>query len=161
LPDALAQSSVLMADARQAPTTSSKNDAMRALLHSAGWQWAGWMLSGFGLIQLSRRSIPPAIGVALALCTWAVAAWIGRVPWPLAAERAFVPAREGASWITMPAPFVPWLLASAAIVLVFSGWLSRRLPADRNMASRLGYPDSSSSRHRLMLLRPVGQWAHG
>ena len=67
LPDALAQASVLMADARQAPTTASKNDAMRALLRSAGWQWAGWMLAGFGLIQLARRSIPPALGIALAL----------------------------------------------------------------------------------------------
>ncbi len=141
LPDALSQSSVLMADARQAPTTSSKNDAMRSLLRSAGWQWAVWMLAGFGLIQLSRRSIAPPVGLALALCTWAAAAWIGRVPWPLAAERAFVPGREGAWWFTMPAPFVLWLLAFAALVLVFSGWLSKRLSAGpETMASRLGYP---------------------
>jgi len=140
-PDALAQASALMADARQAPTASSKNDAMRALLRSAGWQWAGWMLAGFGLIQLSRRSIPPALGIALALCTWAFAAWVGRVPWPLAPERAFVPGRVDAWWFTMPAPFVLWLVACAAVFLVFSGWLSKRLPAGpETMASRLAYP---------------------
>jgi len=141
LPDALAQASVLMADARQAPATAAKNEAMRSLLHTAGWQWAGWMLLGFGLIQLARRSIPPALGISLALAAWAIFAWIGRVPWPLAAERAFVPGREGAWWFTMPAPFVLWLLASAVVALVASGSLSKRLPVGpETMASRLGYP---------------------
>jgi cell division protein FtsW (lipid II flippase) len=141
LPDTLAQTSVLMAEARQAPEAASKNDAMRGLLHSAGWQWAGWMLAGFGLIHLARRSMPPAVGVALALALWAIAAWVGRVPWPLAAERAFVPGRDGAGWSTPPAPFVLWLLACALIVLLLSGWLGKRLQAGPEaMASRVGYP---------------------
>src|SRR5207249_3416818 len=117
LPEVLAQASTLMAEARQAPGAASKNDAMRGLLHSAGWQWAG-----FGLVQLARRSIPPALGVALALATWAIAAWLGRVPWPLAVERAFVPGREGAGWYTPPAPFVLWLLGAALLVLMLSGY---------------------------------------
>ena len=32
----------------------AENEAMRALLHSAGWQWAAWMLAGFGLLHLVR-----------------------------------------------------------------------------------------------------------
>jgi len=141
LPEALAQASTLMAEARQAPGAASKNDAMRGLLHSAGWQWAGWMLAGLALVQLARRSIPPALGVALALAVWAIAAWVGRVPWPLAVERAFVPGREGAGWSTAPAPFVLWLLGAAACVLLLSGWLGKRLEAGPEaMASRVGYP---------------------
>ena len=141
LSEALAQASTLMAEARQAPGAASKNDAMRGLLHSAGWQWAGWMLAGFGLVQLARRSIPPAVGIALALAIWAIAAWLGRVPWPLAVERAFVPGREGAGWSTPPAPFVLWLLGSAVVVLLLSGWLGKKLQAGPEaMASRMGYP---------------------
>ena len=141
LPDALAQASVLMADARHAPTTAAKNEAMRGLLHTAGWQWAGWMLLGFGLVQLARRSFPPALGIALALAAWGTAAWIGRVPWPLGSERAFVLGREGAWWFTMPAPFVLWLLAAAVVVLLASGALAKKLPAGpETMASRIGYP---------------------
>jgi len=141
LPDALAQASVLMADARQAPTTAAKNEAMRELLRTAGWQWAGWMLLGFGLIQLARRATPPALGISLALAGWALAAWLGRVPWPLASERAFTPGRLGAWWFTMPAPFVVWLLAAAAIALLASGSLAKKLPAGpETMASRIGYP---------------------
>jgi cell division protein FtsW (lipid II flippase) len=141
LPDALAQASVLMADARAAPTTTAKNEAMRGLLHTAGWQWAGWMLLGFGMVQLARRSIPPALGISLALAAWAFAAWIGRVPWPLASERAFIPGREGTWWFTMPAPFVLWLLAGAIAVLLASEGLAKRLPAGpETMASRIGYP---------------------
>jgi len=141
LPEALAQASTLMAEARQAPGAASKNDAMRGLLHSAGWQWAGWMLAGFALVQLARRSIPPALGVALALAVWAIAAWVGRVPWPLAVERAFVPGRGGAGWSTAPAPFVLWLLGAAACVLLLSGWLGKRVEGGPEaMASRVGYP---------------------
>jgi len=141
LPEALAQASTLMAEARQAPGAASKNDAMRGLLHSAGWQWAGWMLAGLALVQLARRSIPPALGVALALAVWAIAAWVGRVPWPLAVERAFVPGRGGAGWSTAPAPFVLWLLGAAACVLLLSGWLGKRVEGGPEaMASRVGYP---------------------
>jgi hypothetical protein len=130
-----------MAEARHAPGIAAKNEAMRALFHSAGWQWAAWMLAGFGLLHLARRSIPPAIGVAVTLAVWATAAWLGRVPWPLTADRAFEPGREGAWWFTMPAPFVWWLCASAVVVLVASGSLRKWLPAGpQTIASRVGYP---------------------
>jgi cell division protein FtsW (lipid II flippase) len=150
LADALTQASALMAEARHAPVIASKNEAMRSLLHTAGWQWAGWMLAGFGLVLLARRSLSPAVGVALAISIWAVAAWLGRVPWPLAADRAFEPGRLGAWWFTMPAPFVLWLLASAVIVLVASVWLNKWLAAGpQTIASRVGYPG-------LVLLTGIG-----
>ena len=41
LPDALAALSVTMADARAAALGSAKSEAMRALLETAGFQWAG------------------------------------------------------------------------------------------------------------------------
>ena len=63
LADGLTRGAALVADARHAPAIATKNEAMRGLLHSAGWQWAGWMLAGFGMLQLSRRSVAPAIGV--------------------------------------------------------------------------------------------------
>ena len=141
MPDALAQMSALMGEARQAPGASSKNEAMRGLLRSAGWQWACWMLAGFGFIRLARRSIPPAVGVSLALATWAIAAWAGRVPWPLAAERVFLPGRDSTSWLAPPATFVLWLGALCVVVLAFSGRLAKSLQAGpETMASRVGYP---------------------
>src|SRR5207237_117992 len=76
-----------------------------------------------GLLQLSRRSISPAIGVASALAVWALAAWIARVPWPLANDRAFVLGREDASWLAPPAPFVLGLFAAAVAVLASWPWL--------------------------------------
>ena len=65
LTDALAQAAALMADARRAPTAAIKNESMRMLFHTAGWQWAAWMLVGFGLLQLLRRSMEPAPGYPL------------------------------------------------------------------------------------------------
>ena len=47
--------------------------------------------------MLSRRLRSAGVGVALALAAWAAAAWLARVPWPLAGEHAFVFAREGPS----------------------------------------------------------------
>jgi hypothetical protein len=141
LPDALAQASVLMADARQAPATSAKNEAMRGLLRTAGWQWAGWMVLGFGVVHLARRSISPAFGIALSLAAWAFAAWVGRVPWPLASDRGFVAGREAAWWLSMPAPFVLWLFGAALFVLLAARPVSKRLAAGpETMASRIGYP---------------------
>ena len=136
VPDAIAQASLLMADARTAPATAAKNDAMRDLLHSAGWQWAAWMLAGFGLLQLCRRAISPAIGVALALAISAAAAWAGRVPWPIAAGRDVEFGREGAWWLAAPAPFVLWLGASAALVLAASPWLRHGSGRDRRRLHR-------------------------
>ena len=129
LADALAATSILMADARATPVAAAKNEAMRALLQTAGWQWAAWALIGLALLNLSRRVGSAAAGVAFALAAWAAAAWIGRVPWPLASERAFVLARESAAPLAMPADFVLWLLGAAAAVLIFS-------PLLRNLSRR-------------------------
>jgi len=117
-----------------------KNDAMRALLRTAGWQWAGWSLAGLLLLQLSRRPNMAAYGVALALATWAAAAWIGRVPWPLGSAQAFVLARDP-SWLALPAPFVLWMLAAAVVALLCAPWLSRPLAVGpQQQASVFGYP---------------------
>lgn len=137
----LARGAAVIADARHGPVIATKNEAMRGLLHSAGWQWTGWMLAGFGLLQLSRRSIQPAVGVALALAVWGAAAWLGRVPWPFGTDHSFVLGREGGGWLTAPAPFVVWLVAAAVVALASSVWLRHSLPAGpQTIASRVGYP---------------------
>ncbi len=141
LPEALARTSLLMADAHQATTNGAKNEAMRELLRSAGWQWAGAMLLGLAFLTLSRHTRSATPGVALALAVWAVAAWAGRVPWPHAAERAFVPGREGVSLLTPPAPFVGWLLAAAVVVLLAIPALRKPLRLSTQApSSRVGYP---------------------
>jgi len=118
LTDALAQSAALVSDARHAPSATIKNEAMRGLFRSAGWQWAAWMIAGFVLLQLARRSIAPAMGVALSLALWAGAAWLGRVPWPLASELTL--GRNDLWWFAQPAPFVWELLAAAAVAAALS-----------------------------------------
>ncbi len=129
------------ADARAATQAAVKNEAMRALLRNAGWQWAGWSLAGLLLLQLSRRPNVASYGVALALATWAAAAWVGRVPWPLASGHAIVLGRESAGFVAMPAGFVLWMLAAAALVLFCAPWLSRPLAAPpQQPASAIGYP---------------------
>jgi hypothetical protein len=141
---ALSATATLMNDARQSLANSRKNEAMRALMQSAGWQWAGAMSLGFGLVLWSRRRWPPAFGVAGALLLWSAAAWIGRVPWPLAGSRDFQPARlEPALW-SPPAAFVLWLGAAGALLLFWA--LARgHDPAQRAaapaqaMSSRIGY----------------------
>jgi len=141
LPEALSRGAALMAEARLARARADKNQAMRDLLHSAGWQWAGWMLAGLVLLKLSRRQRFAVVGVALAFAIWATAAWIGRVPWPFATDRAFLPARESSAWLAAPAPFVLALLGAAALVLFSGVWLQKRLPAGpQTIASRVGYP---------------------
>ena len=138
--DALAAASSLMADARTAAQGVVKNNAMRALLRTAGWQWAGWSLLGLLLLQLSRRPNVAAYGVALALVAWAAAAWIGRVPWPLGSARAFVPARD-ASLLAMPANFVLGMLAAAVVALLCARWLSAAFATgQQRLASVFGYP---------------------
>jgi cell division protein FtsW (lipid II flippase) len=139
LEDALSQASALMSDARHAPTATLKNEALRALLHTAGWQWAGWMVAGFVLLQLLRQSIAPAVGVALSLATWALAAWLGRVPWPFAGTLTL--GRDDASLLAMPAPFVWGLLAVSLAIGAASPWLRKMLPASpQTLSSRVGYP---------------------
>jgi cell division protein FtsW (lipid II flippase) len=140
MPDALGAAATLLAEARQARIESAKNEAMRELLRTAGWQWAAWMLIGLALLKLSRRRGTAAVGVALALATWALAAWIGRVPWPFGADRAFTPARDAGVILAWPAPFVVALLAVAAVALLASPWLGRRIPAaPQTLSSRVGY----------------------
>ena len=53
--EALSATAALMDDARQSRSNARKNEAMRALLATAGWQWAGAMLLGFAL-----RGVGPA-----------------------------------------------------------------------------------------------------
>jgi cell division protein FtsW (lipid II flippase) len=139
--DVLAAASVLMADARTASVKVTKNEAMRALLRTAGWQWAAWALAGLLLLNLSRRRGLATVGVALALATWAAAAWIGRVPWPLASAHSLVLGRESADALSIPADFVLWLLGAAIAVLLGTPWLRKMLASgSQNVASVLGYP---------------------
>ncbi len=115
--DALARTGSLVAEARQSSLFAAKDEAMRELLRTAGWQWAGAMLLGLVFVIASRRPSSSALGVALALATWAAAAYAARVPWPLAGEQSFVPARDSLALPGSPAPFVLGLLALAASVL--------------------------------------------
>ncbi len=143
---ALATTAAVMADARQSQVNARKNEALRRLLSSAGVQWALAMLLGFALLVWSRRSARPTFGVAAALALWALAAWLARVPWPFAGNRAFEPARPE-RWeqalASPPADFVLWLVASAVLVW---GWSVGgkhdnfvKAPAQA-MSTRLGYP---------------------
>jgi cell division protein FtsW (lipid II flippase) len=139
LRDALAQAAALMADARGAPIAAAKNEAMRSLLRTAGWQWAAWMAAGLLLLNMSRRPALAPIGVAFALATWAAAAWVGGVPSPFGGAQSFVPARDPA--LAAPAPFVVALAAAALAVLLLAPGL-RKSTAGRAQApaSAYGYP---------------------
>lgn len=140
LPGALAQSAALMGGARQSLLNARKNEAMRELLRTAGWQWAGWMLLGLVLLKASRGALQPAAGAAIALGVWTAVAWVSRVPWPFAG-RAFEPARLDVEPWSTPAAFV---LLLGAIALV--GWMAATMrprgaaPAPQAPSSRLGYP---------------------
>ena len=142
--DSLSATAALMNDARQSLSNSRKNEAMLALTRSAGWQWAAAMLLGFGLLTWSRRARTPLVGVAVALAVWTVAAWLARVPWPLAAHRAFQPARIELPVWSPPAAFVPSLGALAVLLLLWAMG-QRRYGQDaaaapsRVMSSRIGY----------------------
>jgi cell division protein FtsW (lipid II flippase) len=135
-------------EARSAASTSAvraqpdaKNDATRALLHNAGWQWAAWMVAGLAFVKLARTRMPAAGGIALALVFWAAAAWAGRVPWPFAADRSFDPGRLEARWDAMPARFVIALLAASALFAALALWRKgAALPVRETAASRIGYP---------------------
>lgn len=141
LATALPRAATLMADARQAASQAEKNDAIRALLRTAGWQWAAAMAIGLGLLKLARRSSVPPAGAAAALAAWSLAAWLARVPWPLAADRAFEPARVDPSLLSRPATFVLVLLILAGLLLLLAlrrAGRTARMP--QTLASRLGYP---------------------
>ncbi len=140
LPDALARGAALMADARASGLLRAKNQAMRELLVTAGWQWSAWMLGGLALLKLSRTRLPAAVGMSIALAAWAGAAWAGRVPWPLAPDRTFEAGRLDARWDTMPAAFVIALLVAAAVLLALAPLLHKPLArAPQTLASRVGY----------------------
>jgi len=118
-----------------------KSEAMRALLRNARWQWAAWAVIGLGLLNLSRRGGSPVPGIALTLVAWAVAAWVGRVPWPLGSDHALRLARPSTDWLAMPAPFVLGLLAAACCVIVCGPWLRRMLAdAPQQPTSAFAYP---------------------
>ena len=138
---ALTEGSSSAAAARQASLHERKNEATRELMRTAGRQWAGAMLLGLVMVTLSRRLRSAGVGVALALSTWAAAAWIARVPWPLAGEQQLVFAREGALLAAPPAPFVQALLVAAAAVLLITYVVRDALRCTpQTAASRIGYP---------------------
>jgi cell division protein FtsW (lipid II flippase) len=118
----------------------AKNAAIRELFRTAGWQWAAWMIAGLLLLKLARTRLQVAAGMSLALATWAVVAWAGRVPWPLAPDRALELGRVDARWDAMPAGFVVALFAVAAVLLAMSPWLGKRSSCTRqSLATRIGY----------------------
>jgi FtsW/RodA/SpoVE-like cell cycle protein len=138
--DALAGAAAVMAEARDDRVHVAKNASMRALLQTAGWQWTAWMLAGLVLLKWSRRRNFSLVGVSLALTTWAVAAWVGRVPWPFGGDRVFDPGEGSVSLFAMP-PFVLALFGAALAALLAAVWLQKRLPsAPQAPASSLGYP---------------------
>ncbi len=141
LPAALGAAASLMTGARQSLLNARKNEAMRDLLASAGWQWVGWMLLGLALLKWSRTSVPPALGAAVTLALWALAAWVSRVPWPFAG-RAFEPARLDLNPWSPPAAFVLVLAGAAVLLLLAAAALHRRRTtfAPQTLSSRLGYP---------------------
>ena len=132
-----------MADARQSVVNARKNEAMRALVRSAGTQWAAAMALGFVFVVWSRRAARPELGVAAALAAWAIAAWAARVPWPLSGAQEFMLARADAAWTSAPAPFVLALAAAAALVALASlarrGATPARAAPARALSSRVGY----------------------
>jgi cell division protein FtsW (lipid II flippase) len=138
---ALSAAAALMGDARQLHSNARKNEAMRALLQTAGLQWMGAMGLGLVFLKWSRRAVSPATGCAVALAAWAAAAWAARVPWPLAGKHAFEPGRLELSWSSAPAGFVGWLCLLAGLCLMLA--LGRRrdraaLVAPQSMSSRVG-----------------------
>ena len=123
--DGVASIAALVADARVAPGAAAKNQAMQALLRTAGWQWAGLMVASLLLLDLSRSPRTAAIGVAATLLTFAVLAWVARVPWPLAGS-AVVFGRDGALPFARPAHFVTGLAGAGACLLVLVPFLRER-----------------------------------
>ncbi|MEP7058744.1 MAG: FtsW/RodA/SpoVE family cell cycle protein, partial [Caldimonas sp.] len=81
-----------------------------------------------------------ALGVAAALALWAIAAWLARVPWPLAGARGFEPGRLDAALSSPPAGFVLALGAAAALALLFGLRRGRAsTAAAQAMSTRIGY----------------------
>ncbi|WP_284619459.1 FtsW/RodA/SpoVE family cell cycle protein [Aquabacterium humicola] len=125
---ALAATAALMADARQSLLRARKNDAMRALQATAGWQWAGAMALAYGFLLWSRRARSALAGVGAALLAWSLAAWAARVPWPLAGPRGFEPARLEAGWFGAPSG-VMLVLGGLGLACALMALLRGRPPA--------------------------------
>jgi len=142
--ESLAATAALMADARQSLVNSRKNEATRALVASAGWQWSAAMALGYAFLLWSRRTPAPALAGAVALAAWAGAAWLGRVPWPLGGGHDLAFGRAGVAWNSAPGIFVLALAGAAAALAIFG--LARRsasarpAPIAQSMSSRIGYP---------------------
>jgi len=128
-----------VATPKDAARNAAKNEAMRELIRTAGWQWAGAMLLGLVFLNASRLR-NAWWGIGGALFAWAVAAYVARVPWPIAGEHLFVPARESTAIPSLPASFVTTLLGAALVALVV-GFLCRRAlqGGAQTAASRVGY----------------------
>ena len=133
-----------MADARQSLANSRKNEAMRALVASAGWQWAAAMALGYAFLLWSRRTPSPALASAAALAAWAGVAWLARVPWPLGGGHELAFGRADAAWNSAPGAFVLGLAGAAAALAIAA--IARRpsrarpTPITQSMSSRIGYP---------------------
>jgi cell division protein FtsW (lipid II flippase) len=136
-----APSAAASADARSERVNSAKNEAMRTLLRTAGWQWATWALLGLALLNVQRSPIRRIVGIALALAGWAAVAWIFRVPWPLGTVHTLVPARSSDSWTALPANFVLCMLAISLVLLVIAPFLRQRGGREASLpASVTTYP---------------------
>ena len=137
----LAAAATLMAEARATVGQGAKDEAMRSLLSTARWQWAGWAVLGLLLLNVQRLGVSPVIGTGLALAGWAAAAWAGRVPWPFGSGPVLTFARDAAWLPAVPGTFVVAMLSVAACLLVAAPWLARRVPgALSTPASAIAYP---------------------
>ncbi|MEO7152699.1 MAG: hypothetical protein ABIX46_13455, partial [Burkholderiaceae bacterium] len=136
----LGAAATLLGEARLSADDGRKNEAMRALLASAGAQWAGAMGLGYLLLRWSRRGVGAATGVGASLLLWAGAAWLARVPWPFAASREFRPGRIDTAWSAAPDVYVLVLAGVGALCLLpgLAGSGGRR-HAPQAMSSRVGY----------------------
>jgi cell division protein FtsW (lipid II flippase) len=99
------------------------------------------MGAGLVLVKLARTRLPAVLGVALSLATWALAAWAGRVPWPLAHATQPLFGRANVRWDSLPADFVLALAAAAMVLALIAPFVSPRAARVRQtLASRVGYP---------------------
>ena len=139
----LSGTAALSAEARRLQTDARKDAAMLDLLAAAGPQWAVAMLLGYAFLVASRRGLRASVGIGLALCAWAAAAWLARVPWPLGGSHGFTLARVDADLTSRPAAFVI-ALAAAGVALLLVALASTPAREQRDaraqaLSSRFGY----------------------
>ena len=140
--ESLGAAAGLLGEARQALADARKNEAMRDLLRSAGWQWAGAMGLGYLLLRWSRSRVAPLVGAGVSMLAWAAAGWVARVPWPLTSAREFRPMRLDPAWTAPPDASVIALAAAGVVMLVLGLATGARGRPDRPaqaMSSRVGY----------------------